>query len=131
MMVRRQKTIAVVDDDDSVRRALGKVLALHGYSVELYGSAEEFINVMLESEAWCLLVDIQLRDLNGIELGRELAASGLTFPIIFMTGSADETVRRQALDFGCVAFLPKPMDEDTLLAAVADAIGLPPGQSTH
>ena len=131
MMTRRLKTIAVVDDDDSVRRALGQLLAAHGYGVELYGSAEAFISARLESEAWCLLVDVQLPDLSGVELGRELAANGLNFPIIFMTGSIDETVRRQALDFGCVAFLPKPMDVDTLLAAVADAIGPPPGQSTH
>jgi FixJ family two-component response regulator len=130
-MVRRQKTIAIVDDDEAVRHALGKLLASQGYGVELYGSAEEFINAMLESEAWCLLVDIMLGDLTGIELGRELEASGLNFPIIFMTGSADETIRRQALDFGCIAFLPKPIDTDSLLVAIADAIGLPPGQSTH
>ena len=114
--------IAVVEDDAGVRDALERLLTSWGYGVELYASAEEFIGAAISSAAACLLVDIQLGDISGVELGRHLLSNGLTFPIIFMTGSQDEIVRRQALDFGCIAYLPKPLQTRQLKEAIDLAI---------
>jgi FixJ family two-component response regulator len=89
----------------------------------LFASAEEFLGAAATSEAACLVVDIQLGGISGVELGRQLSASGFTFPIIFMTGSRDELHRRQAMELGCAAFLLKPFSADRLIEAVAKAIG--------
>ena len=117
-----KNVIAVVEDDAGIRDALERLLTSWGYGVELYGSAEEFIGAAISSVAACLLVDIQLGDISGVELGRHLLSNGLTFPIIFMTGSQDEIVRRQALDFGCIAYLLKPLQTRQLKEAIDLAI---------
>ena len=119
----QKNVIAVVDDDAGIRGALEGLLASWGYGVELYGSAEEFIRASTSSAAACLLVDIQLGDVSGVELGRHLASSGFTFPIIFVTGSQDELFRRQALDVGCIAYLLKPLQTRQLKEAIDLAIG--------
>jgi len=119
----QKNVIAIVDDDAGIRRALAALLASWGYGVELYESAEEFIRAAISSAAACLLVDIHLGDVSGVELGRHLSSSGLIFPIIFMTGSQDQIVRRQALDFGCVAYLSKPLQTKQLQEAIGAAIG--------
>ena len=119
----QNNVIAVVEDDAGIRRALERLLTSWGYGVELYGSAEEFIRAAISSVAACVLVDIQLEDVSGVELGRHLSSNGFTFPIIFMTGSQDETFRRQALDLGCVAYLLKPLQAQQLKEAIDLAIG--------
>jgi len=119
----QNNVIAVVEDDAGIRRALERLLTSWGYGVELYGSAEEFIRAATSSVAACVLVDIQLGDVSGVELGRHLSSNGFTFPIIFMTGSQDETFRRQALDLGCVAYLLKPLQAQQLKEALDLAIG--------
>ena len=93
------------------------------FKPKLYGSAEAFIAAATRSAAACLLVDIQLGDLTGIELTRHLSAMGFTFPIIFMTGSDDRLFRKQAIEIGCVAYLSKPIPPERLKAAIAEAIG--------
>ena len=75
----------------------------------------------IKTEAACLLVDIQLGDISGLELSRHLSATGFEFPIIFMTGSDEETQRRQAMDFGCVAYLQKPLSAEQLVEALSKA----------
>ena len=119
----QKNVIAVVDDDAGIRYALGGLLTSWGYVVELYGSAEDFVRASISSAAACLLVDIQLGDVSGVELGRHLAASGFMFPIIFMTGSQDELTRTQAVKFGCVAYLQKPLKAAELNEAISLAIG--------
>jgi FixJ family two-component response regulator len=121
-MAKRQKVIAIVDDDASVRGSLECLLGAFGYRTELYTSAEEFIHAAITTEASCLIVDIQLGDVSGIELGRQLSATGFDFPIIFITASQDETHRRQAMDFGCVEYLNKPFNADRLMTAITKAI---------
>jgi FixJ family two-component response regulator len=118
-----KNVIAVVDDDAGIRGALEGLLTSWGCSVELYGSAEEFIRASISSAAACLLVDIQLGDISGVELGRHLASSGFTFPIIFVTASQDELFRRQARDVGCIAYLLKPLQTRQLKEAIDLAIG--------
>jgi FixJ family two-component response regulator len=113
----------IVDDDPGMRQSLEITLCAFGYSTETYASAEEFIRAATTTEAACLVVDIQLGDISGIELGRHLSADGFEFPIIFITGSWDEAHRRQGLEFGCVAYLIKPFPAELLTDAIKTAIG--------
>ena len=80
---------------------------------------------MSRSEAACLVVDVHLGDLTGIELGRHLASLGYTFPMIFVTGADDQSLQKQAMEFGCIAYLRKPIVSDRLLDAIAEAVGQP------
>jgi FixJ family two-component response regulator len=123
MMTPRRPVIAVIDDDRGILQAIEAMLLSLGYRAETYASATEFIESAMQSEAACLVVDIQLGDLSGIELGRHLLEIGLTFPIIFMTALHDETARRQAMEFGCVAYLQKPLSSELLMEAIREAIG--------
>jgi FixJ family two-component response regulator len=125
-MATRQNVIAVLDDDAEVRNATGALLSAFGYCTELFASAEEFLSAAVTSTATCLVVDIQLGDVSGLELGCQLAAAGFKFPIIFMTGSHDECFRRRALDFGCVAYLQKPFPAAQLIEAITMATGSNP-----
>jgi CheY-like chemotaxis protein len=113
--------IAVIDDDDVLREALGNLLTASRYDVELYDSAEAFLTAVAASKAKCLLVDIHLDGICGIELGRGLAAAGFRLPIIYMTGSPDAMLRARAIQAGCVAFLTKPFTpvalDEALMAA--------------
>ena len=118
-----QKVVAIIDDDDGMRDGLANLLAAAGYLTEAYGSGEAFIGAAMKSEAGCLVVDIHLGDITGVELGRHLLAMGLTFPFIFMTGSDDPTIRKQAMEFGCVAYLQKPFPPNQLVKAITEAIG--------
>jgi FixJ family two-component response regulator len=116
--------IAVVDDDASVRKALARLLSVFGYRVELFASAEEFLDAAPTSKAMCLLVDLKLGATSGLDLARRLSADGFDFPVVFMTGSEKDVVHLQCLDFGCVAFLQKPIPEARLMDALAKAIGV-------
>jgi FixJ family two-component response regulator len=119
-----EHTIAVVDDDPSVRKALARLLSVFGYRVELFASGEEFLRAAPTSKAMCLLLDIKLGAMSGLDLARRLSADGFDFPIVFMTGSEKDVVRLQCLDFGCVAFLQKPIPEAHLMDALAKVIGV-------
>jgi FixJ family two-component response regulator len=119
-MTTRRHVIAVLDDDPVVRQAVGSLLSASGYGTELYASAEQFLSVA-NSQATCLVVDIELGDISGVELARHLAASGFRPPIIFMTASDDGTLRTQAVEFGCVAYLYKSRLREQLIDAVGKA----------
>jgi FixJ family two-component response regulator len=129
-MTKQRYVIAIVDDDPGIRGSLENLLSAFGYHTEAYTSAEEFIRGAATTEASCLVADIQLGGLSGVELGRHLSAAGFTLPIIFMTGSREETHRRQAMDVGCVAYLNKPFPADQLIAAITKAIGCAPDGPT-
>jgi len=113
--------VAVVDDDPGVRKSLARLLSAFGYRAESFASAEEFLSAASTSKAACLIVDFNLGDVSGLELARLLSKAGFDFPIIFVTGSADDTVRMQCMEFGCVAFLHKPFPEDRLMGAIKEA----------
>jgi FixJ family two-component response regulator len=115
------KTVAVIDDDCGVRESMEVLLAALGYDTEIFDSAESFLTAAATSNASCLLVDIELGDLSGIELARQLAAEGFKYPIIFMTGRNDDTIRSQAEAAGCIAFLNKPFPAKLLRDAISQA----------
>lgn len=121
-MPKRQKIVAVVDDDPSMLGAAENLLDANGYKAELFASAEDFLSSGRASQIDCLLLDIHLGGLSGIELQRQLKASHSKLPIIFMTAIEDEAVRRQALNAGCVACLRKPFPASRLVDAIEKAV---------
>jgi FixJ family two-component response regulator len=118
-----QKTIAVIDDDQDLSLAMERALSAYGYDVETFNSAEAFLICASTCRATCLLVDIQLGDISGVELAHQLAADGFKFPIIFMTGHRDACIEREAFAVGGVAFLYKPFPVTTLIEAIKNATG--------
>ena len=113
--------VAIIDDDEILREALAGLLTASEYEVELYDSAEAFLAAVADSRASCLLVDIHLEGICGIQLGQGLAKAGFRYPIIYMTGSTDEGLRWRALQAGCVAFLTKPFTPPALDEALSAA----------
>lgn len=110
------RTIAIVEDDPSMLQGLNRLLLARGFDVQAFSSAELFLEDAANCRATCLLLDIQLGGISGIELKRRLAGGNL--PVIFMTGLNDEAVRREALEVGCVAFLKKPFLAKLLIEAI-------------
>ena len=100
--------ISIVDDDIWVREATASYLRSRGYPVAAFASAEEFLQSDELDRTTCVVIDIQLPGLNGIDLQRELRAAGRTTPVIFITALADENVRNRAMAGGAVAYLRKP-----------------------
>jgi FixJ family two-component response regulator len=119
----QKKIVGIVDDDPGVRKAIRHILSAFGYTAYAFDSAEAFLKVAATSKADCLVVDIQLGDISGVELVRHLTESGFTFPIIFMTALDDETIRSQATRLGCVDYLRKPFSAERLIEAIVKATG--------
>jgi FixJ family two-component response regulator len=114
--------IHVVDDDAAYRAAVARLLEASGYRVALYASAAQLLEKALPVEAGCILLDIQMEGLNGLELQDRLAAAGNRLPIVFLTGQADVPSSVRALKAGAEDFLTKPAPKDVLLAAVQRAL---------
>jgi FixJ family two-component response regulator len=122
--MRAPSVVAVIDDDSAVRTAIAALVASKGYQVEVYASAEEFIAHVARSEAACLVADVHLGGLTGIELGHHLASLGYTFPMIFVTCADDHCLQKHAMALGA-AYLRKPIVSNRLLGAIAEAVGQP------
>ena len=118
-----QHTVAIVDDDAGLRKALGRLLSAIGYRPALFASAAEFLGAAT-SDAACVLIDINLGETLGLDLGRELSAAGFKFPIIFMSSIDDDAIRETCADLGCVAYLRKPFSSGRLDEVISNAIGL-------
>jgi FixJ family two-component response regulator len=115
-------TVFVVDDDPPVRRAISRLLRAAGFAVAAFASAEEFL-AQYDPSLWgCLVLDVAMPALNGLELQHILAKAGSLLPIIFLTGTADIPKSVRAMKHGASDFLTKPVDEKDLLAAVRVAI---------
>jgi len=112
----------VVDDEPSVRNALGRLLKSAGFRVELCGAAEELLDRPLPEGPACALLDVFLPDLSGLELQRILAERNARLPVVFLTGYGDVPTAVRAMKSGAVDFLPKPFDAPELLAAVRQAL---------
>jgi FixJ family two-component response regulator len=111
-----------VDDDESVRDAVKRLIASVGLRVETFGSTREFLNTKRPQAPACLVLDVRLPDVSGLELQRDLAAANVQIPIIFITGHADIPMSVRAMKAGAVEFLTKPFRGQELLDAIQDAI---------
>jgi FixJ family two-component response regulator len=114
--------VFVVDDDPSIRDALTSLLRSVGLRVETFGSAREFLTRQHPDAPGCLVLDVRLPGLSGLDLQRELASAQITMPIIFITGHGDIPMTVQAMKAGAVEFLTKPFRDQELLDAIAQAI---------
>jgi FixJ family two-component response regulator len=112
------RTILVVDDDRGFRRGLERLLRAYGLEVRGYGSAEEFQATAEPGAAACLILDISLGGMSGIELRRRLRDSGCNAPVVFVTADDREQTRSEALNAGCLAYLEKPFPASELLHAL-------------
>ena len=112
------RTIAVVEDDPSMLQGLSRLLSAHGFRVVRFTSAETFLDSVTQCEAACLVVDIHLGGISGIDLKRRLTSSGSDFPVIFMTAIDSEATRQEAVKAGCIAYLRKPFLARLLIEAI-------------
>jgi len=121
--VRRVNLISIVDDDESVREATKTLLRSVGYQVQTFVSAENLLNSGALGETECLILDVRMPGIDGLELQRRLNADGFRVPIVFITAHGDGTLRRRAIEAGAVDLLDKPFAASTLLATVESALG--------
>ncbi len=115
--------VVVVDDDESVRESLPDLLKEFGFTVLTYSSADEFLSSESVDRAGCLVLDIVMPGMSGIELQKELKHRGRKIPIIFITAQKDESVRARLIDQGAVDILLKPFSDTALRAALSKALG--------
>ena len=115
--------ISIVDDDDSVRESVRGLLRSIRFEVEVFASAEEFLSSERACETDCLILDVRMSGMNGLELQTRLVAAGAVVPVVFITAHGDEELRARALGGGAVDFLLKPFSEEALLTAVHTALG--------
>jgi FixJ family two-component response regulator len=114
----RKKLISIVDDDESVRRTTTLLIQSFGFQAAAFESAESLLKSGQLQETSCLLVDLQMPGMNGLQLQRHLAASGYKIPIIFITAYDSKESRQQAMQAGAVAFLSKPFNDELLLETI-------------
>jgi FixJ family two-component response regulator len=117
--------ICVVDDDASMRQALVGLLKSAGFHPEAFASAEEFLESGRLADTGCLVLDVRMGKMTGLELQEQLIASGSIIPIILITAHCSEDSRMRALDLGALDFLQKPFSDKALLEAIAKAVGTP------
>ena len=116
------KMVAVIDDDESVRTALRELLRSVGLPARAFASAEDFLKSGQQREIGCLIADIRMPGMSGLELQAKLNADQVRIPTIFITAHGDEKMRMQALRGGAVEFIAKPFDDEALLEKVRAAL---------
>jgi len=114
--------VHVVDDDSSMRAALKELFLTVGLATSTYGTAQEFLNSGFTDSPGCIVIDIRLPDINGLEFQAQLTEAGVRLPVVFMTGYADIPMSVRAMKHGAVDFLAKPFRDQDMLDAVAAAI---------
>ena len=114
--------IAIVDDDDALRTSLDDLIRSVGFRTQGFSSAEAFLSANQARDTACLILDVQMPGMNGLELQRQLVANNWRIPIIIITAHADNDARARALAAGAVAFLYKPCREEELLDAIDIAL---------
>ena len=114
-------TVFVVDDDAAVRRSLTRLLRSAGWNAEAFASAGELLERAPVSGPGCVLLDVQMPDMNGLELQERLSAAGIALPVVFLTGKGDIPMSVHAMKHGAVNFLVKPVEEDVLFQALDEA----------
>jgi FixJ family two-component response regulator len=114
--------ISVVDDDDSVRESLQGLIRSVGFAVAVFASAEEFLSSDDLHNTDCLILDVRMPGMNGLDLQRQLRTTHHQIPVVFITAHGDEEARQRALSGGAVGYLLKPFSEEALLIAIAAAL---------
>jgi len=122
MTVTIEQTVFIVDDDVAVRDSLALLLGLKGYRTAIFSSAEDFLAAYRKDWRGCLVLDIKMGGMSGLELQSRLASQAIEMPIVIITGHGDAASARTALKSGAVDFLEKPLDEEQLVAAVGSAL---------
>jgi FixJ family two-component response regulator len=123
--------VYVVDDDSSIREAISSLLGLSGLRVETFATAREFLRSKRPDLPGCVVLDVELPGLSGLDLQRELAAHGVTLPIIFITGYGDIPMSVRAMKAGALEFLTKPFHDQDLLDAIQQALARDRAQRGH
>ena len=118
----KRDLVCVVDDDISVRESLELLIKFADWQPETFASAKDFLERPRTTTPSCLVLDVSLPDLNGLELQKLIASDRTDMPIIFITGHADVPMTVQAMKAGAVEFLTKPFDDEVLLSAIRNAI---------
>jgi len=121
-MIELASVVFVVDDDPSVRRAIKRLVESVGLHVEIFGSAQEFLQAKRPDVPSCLILDIRLRGASGLDFQRQLVEAGIYVPVIFITAHGDIPMSVQAMKAGAVEFLPKPFRDQDLLDAIQVAL---------
>jgi two-component system response regulator FixJ len=114
--------IHVIDDDADVRQSLAFLLTTAGLSVRVHESADAFLKVLAEVQEGCIVTDVRMPGIDGIELLRQLSARGIRLPVIMMTGHGDVALAVEAMKAGAVDFIEKPFDDEVLLTAIKAAL---------
>jgi FixJ family two-component response regulator len=126
-MRKPQLRVAVVDDEASVRKALRRLLCAAGLATETFSSGEEFLDWRKTHRVDCVVLDLQMPGLTGLEVQQHLLRTGTRLPVVIITGHDEPTTHVQCLAAGAAAYLCKPLDDEVLLAAISKAVedGLP------
>jgi FixJ family two-component response regulator len=114
--------ISIVDDDDSLRNSLNNLIRSVGFRAQGFSSAEAFLNSSELQDTACLILDVRMPGMSGLDLQRQLVAANSGIPIVFITSHGDDDARARALEAGAVAFLYKPFREEALLKAIDSAL---------
>ena len=120
--------IAIVDDDEPLRRALSRLIGAFSFQVRTYGSGREFLNSLSAGTPACLILDLQMLEMTGLETAQHLAELGLRIPTIFLTARDEPSARSSCEIVGGIAFLLKPVMSDLLLDSINSAMGEPCAQ---
>jgi FixJ family two-component response regulator len=128
-MTDQTPTVFVVDDDSSIRESVGRLVSSLGYVARTYATAELFLENLRPNALGCIILDVQLPDLNGLEVQARLGAVGLQRPIIFLTGRGDIPMSVQAMKAGATEFLTKPFRPEQLVEAIRGALSVE--RATH
>lgn len=126
-----QIQIAVVDDDESFARAIGRLLRAAGFGAVIYNSAEALLQNFAARPVQCLVLDIQMGEMSGFDLARQLAGFGVQIPIVFVTALEDEASSQEARAINNSTLLRKPVSGQALIAAIREATHLTPGMKTN
>ncbi len=114
--------IAIVDDDESVREATKSLVRSLGYQAATFGSAEEFLGSAQLKATSCLITDVRMPGMSGVELQDRLIADGRSMPTVFISAFSDERVQQQVLESGAIGYLHKPFEEDRLIECIETAL---------
>jgi FixJ family two-component response regulator len=117
----------IVDDDDSIRKAVRRLMKSFGFAVETFASAEEFLGSDRLAKTSCLILDVHMPGMSGLQLQERLVAGDCAIPIVFITAFNDGRARAQALDAGAIGYLIKPFADEELLNCIHTALKFPAG----